>query len=130
VTDLTQLTIAQAAILAGILQAPSAYDLVANADEQEDGTLVVSSEAPIVIRRNTILEDMRRANRDGLLRGTYDDAALVAAEEEPVVLHPPAQPRMIAPQFDLMVRQQLADLLCAPARTRPTAPPSTRAATR
>ena len=114
VTDLTQLTIAQAAILAGILQAPSAYDLVANADEQEDGTLVVSSEAPIVIRRNTILEDMRRANRDGLLRGTYDDAALVAAEEEPVVLHPPAQPRMIAPQFDLMVRQQLADLLCAP----------------
>ena len=112
VTDLSKLTIAQAAILAGILQAPSAYDLVANADPLPDGTLVVPSDAPIVLRRNTILEEMRRANSDGLLRGKYDDADLLAAESEVVVLHPAQQPTLIAPQFDLMVRQQLADLFC------------------
>jgi membrane peptidoglycan carboxypeptidase len=112
VKDLSQLTVAQAAILAAILQAPSAYDLVANADEQEDGALVVASDARIVLRRNWVLEEMRRNNREGLLRGSYDDAALLAAESEPVVLHPPDRARMIAPQFDLMVREQLASLLC------------------
>ncbi|MGD0247830.1 MAG: transglycosylase domain-containing protein [Candidatus Limnocylindrales bacterium] len=110
VTDLSKLTIAQAAILAAILQAPSTYDLVANADPLEDGTLVVPADAGIVIRRNVVLEEMRRNNRDGLLRGSYDDAALLAAESDPVVLHPADHARMIAPHFDLMVRQQLASL--------------------
>jgi len=114
VTDLSQLDVAQAAILAGILQAPSAYDLVANSVLQDDGTIVVPADSPIVQRRNTILEEMRRDNQDGLLRGTYTDAELIAAESEPVVLHPAAAPAMIAPQFDLIVRQQLADLLCGP----------------
>ncbi|HEY1169370.1 MAG TPA: transglycosylase domain-containing protein [Candidatus Limnocylindrales bacterium] len=112
VTDLSKLTIAQAAILAGILQAPSAYDLVANAVPQADGSLVVPDSSPIVQRRNGILEDMRLDNQEGLLRGKYSDAALVAAESEPVILHPVAQTQMIAPQFDLLVRQQLANLLC------------------
>ena len=114
ITDLKQLSVAQAAILAGILKAPSNYDLVANAETRDDGTMVVPADAPIVQRRNTILEEMRRANQDGLLRGTYTDAQLLAAESEVVVLNRSTQPRMIAPQFDLMVRQQLADLLCAP----------------
>jgi penicillin-binding protein 1A len=114
VTDLSKLTIAQAAILAGILQAPSAYDLVANADKQDDNSLLVAPSATIVQRRNTILEEMRRDNKDGLLRGKYSDSDLLKAESEPVVLPPPNQPRMIAPQFDLQVRQQLADLLCGP----------------
>jgi penicillin-binding protein 1A len=114
VTDLNQLTVAQAAILAGILQAPSAYDLVANADPTSSGTLVVPDTAPVVQRRNTILEQMRRDNQDGLLRGKYTDAQLMAAESQPVILAPNNQPQMIAPQFDLLVRQQLADLLCAP----------------
>ncbi len=112
ITDLSKLTIAQAVILAAVLQAPSAYDLVANATDQ-GGTLVVGSETAIVQRRNGILEDLRRNNKDGLLRGKYTDAELVAAEQEPVILHPAYVPRMVAPQFDLMVRQQLADLLCA-----------------
>ena len=114
VTDLSKLTVAQAAIIAGLLQAPSAYDLVANSVPLDDGTIVVPDSTPIVQRRNTILEEMRRDNQEGLLRGKYADTALVAAESEPVVLHPDAQPRMIAPQFDLMVRQQLADLVCGP----------------
>jgi membrane peptidoglycan carboxypeptidase len=65
-----------------------------------------------VIRRNAILDDMRQNNRDGLLKGTYDDALLLSAESEPVILHPPVRSPNIAPQFDLVVRQQLADLLC------------------
>jgi penicillin-binding protein 1A len=112
VTDLSKLTIAQGAILAGILQAPSTYDLVANSVAQDDGTYVVPPVAPIVLRRNTILEEMRRNNDEGLLQGKYDDSAIVAAESEPVILHPAPQAQMKAPQFDLMVRQQLADLLC------------------
>jgi len=112
VTDLSQLTIAQAAILAGILQAPSTYDLVANATQLDDGTWVVPADAPIVERRDAILEDMRRNNAAGLLRGKYTDADLLAAESEQVVLHQAPQAQMIAPQFDLLVRQQLADLLC------------------
>src|ERR1035437_4527320 len=112
VTDLSKLTPAQAAILAALLQAPSYYDLVANADEMPDGTEVVASDMPIVVRRNSVLEDMRRNNRDGLLKGKYDDAALLAAESDPVILHPAPQSENIAPQFDLLVRQQLADLIC------------------
>ncbi len=112
VTDLRQLTIAQAVILTGLLQAPSAYDLMANAVQLDDGTLVVSPSQPIVQRRNEILGDMRKNQRDGLLRGTYTDAALTAAESETVILHPQTQSPNIAPHFDLQVRQQLADLLC------------------
>src|SRR5664279_2693852 len=85
VSDLSKLTLAQAAILAAILQAPSYYDLVANADPLDNGTLVVPTDSPIVIRRNSVLEDMRSNNHDGLLRGKYDDAAILAAESEPVV---------------------------------------------
>ena len=49
---------------------------------------------------------MRRNNRDGLLRGKYTDAELVAAESEPVVLHPADQVRpTCAPHFVLQVRQ-------------------------
>ena len=112
VTDLSKLTIAQAAILAGILQAPSAYDLVANAQQLDDGTLVVPADSPIVQRRNAILEDMRRNNQDGLLQGQVHRRRTprrrVGAGRPP----PGPTAEMIAPQFDLMVRQQLADLLC------------------
>ena len=93
VTDLNKLTIAQAAILAAILQAPSDYDLVANAVSSPTARSWCRPDAPIVLRRNTILEEMRRTTRDGLLRGKYDDADFVAAESEPVILHPALRPR-------------------------------------
>jgi membrane peptidoglycan carboxypeptidase len=114
VSDLSRLTVAQAAILAGLLQAPSAYDLIQNAEEQPDGSFVVPADSPIVERRNFILEEMRQNQRDGLLVGEYNDADLVAAESEPVVVHPEPQARWKAPQFDLLVRQQLADMFCTP----------------
>ena len=91
ITDLSKLTIAQSVILAALLQAPTAYDLVQNAVEQPDGTLVVPPSAPIVQRRNEILEDMRQNQADGLLRGTYKDSDILAAESEPVIIHPQAR---------------------------------------
>ena len=71
ITDLSRLTIAQSVILASLLQAPTAYDLVANSVEQPNGQLVVPADAPIVQRRNDILEEMRQNLRDGLLLGSY-----------------------------------------------------------
>ena len=62
VTDLSKLTIAQSVILAALLQAPSAYDLVQNAVEQPNGSLVVPADSHIVQRRNYILEEMRQYN--------------------------------------------------------------------
>ena len=114
ITDLRQLTIAQSVILASLLQAPSVYDLVVNAEEQPDGTLLVPADAPIVQRRNDILEDMRQNLHDNLLIGKYTDADILAAESEPVIVHSQVQNQMIAPHFDQEVRQQLADLLCGP----------------
>jgi penicillin-binding protein 1A len=117
VSDLSKLTIAQAVIIAGLLQAPSAYDLVANAVTQPDGSLVVPASSSIVQRRNGILEDMRQNNADGLLRGTYTDTELLAAESEPVVLHPAGRSPDVAPLFVRQVRQLLATLLCGPGTT-------------
>jgi membrane peptidoglycan carboxypeptidase len=112
VTDLSKLTIAQAVILASLLQAPTYYDLVQNAVEQPDGRLVVPPASQIVARRNYILEEMRQYNEEGLLRGTYKDSDILAAESEPVIVQPPLQNQLIAPQFDEQVREQLAALLC------------------
>ncbi|MGD0861793.1 MAG: transglycosylase domain-containing protein [Candidatus Limnocylindrales bacterium] len=112
VTDLSKLTIAQAVILAALLRAPTAYDLVQNGVEQPNGTLVVPADSPIVVRRNGILEDMRRNLKDGLLRGHYTDAAILAAESDPVIVAPQVVNELIAPQFDEQVREQLADILC------------------
>jgi membrane peptidoglycan carboxypeptidase len=112
ITDMSKLTVAQAAILAALLQSPSAYDLVANGVPQADGSLLVPAETDIVQRRNYVLEQMRQNERDGLLKGTYSDAALLAAESQPVVLPPVVPAPRIAPQFDEQVRQQLATMLC------------------
>jgi penicillin-binding protein 1A len=61
---LAELSLSELAILAGIPQSPTAYDLVTNASEQtvtdangkEVTQLVVPQDSPIVQRRNTILE--------------------------------------------------------------------------
>ena len=112
ITDLSKLTIAQSVILASLLQAPTYYDLVQNAVEQPNGQLVVPADSQIVARRNYILEEMRQYNEEGLLRGTYKDADILAAESEPVVVHPQVQNQLLAPHFDELVREQLAVLLC------------------
>ena len=56
IADLDDLSLAQAATLAAIPQAPSTYDLVRNAVETDDGRLVVPADSAIVPRRNLILD--------------------------------------------------------------------------
>ena len=111
VTSLSQLTLAQAAILAGIPKSPSEYDLVRNAVPQPDGTLVVPASATIVQRRNYILQLMEDG-RTPISGHTYTKADFEAAMQTPVVLAPQVVPRWKAPQFVWAVRQEVADKLC------------------
>ncbi|HEY4753609.1 MAG TPA: transglycosylase domain-containing protein, partial [Candidatus Limnocylindrales bacterium] len=114
--DLSQLTLAQMAILAGIPQSPTEYDLVRNASEQtvkgpdgkETTQLVVPADRPVVQRRNYILELMK-ANAK---LGTYTDQQIAAAEAEPVVLADQSTPGWLAPQFVWQVRDELGQLIC------------------
>ncbi len=116
VSDLSKLTLAQAAILAAIPQAPTDYDLVKNAVVQSDGKLVVPASSPIVVRRNYILDQMERytASEPGgmLTAGQFSAADFSAAKAEPVVLAPQVQANWKAPQFVWQVRHQLGSILC------------------
>ena len=116
VSDLSKLTLAQAAILAAIPQSPSNYDLIRNAEEQDDGTLVVPQDARVVQRRNTVLDLMEQGRTPiSTERGIHYTAAdYEAARKEPVVLAPRVAPIWKAPHFVWAVRQQLSDLLCDP----------------
>ncbi len=114
--SLDKLTLAQAAILAGMLQSPSTYDLIRNAVQEElpDGTtqLVVPADSAVVLRRNRILELMK--TRSVLTAGVYTTEDYDRAMQEPVVLTPPANRRILAPQFVLQVRSELGRILCGP----------------
>jgi membrane peptidoglycan carboxypeptidase len=106
VADLSKLTPAQAALLAGLPKSPSTYDPYRYAVADKAGHLVVPASSPSVIRRNYILENLADS------RWTRLSATdLAAALAEPVVLagvHPPV---MKAPQFSWAVRSQLTALL-------------------
>ena len=114
INDLNKLTLAQAAILAAIPQSPTSYDLVRNAvaEELPDGStrLVVPADQPIVRRRNDVLELMK--TRSPLTAGKYSAEDYDRAMEEPVVLTPPAATRQRAPQFVLLVREEMGRILC------------------
>ncbi len=87
VTDLNQLTLAQAAIIAAIPQSPVAYDLVRNAVQDDQGRLVVPADSAVVQRRNFILELLRTDPTRRVLTGTrFSDQDFVNAENEPVVI--------------------------------------------
>lgn len=131
VTDPKQaakLTLAQAAIIAALPQAPDYYDLAKNAQQvcTSDPTLdptdpackgtqlVVPADSPIVQRRNTVL-DLMAAGRTPLLTAagkqpTADDFA--AAKAEPVVLVSQADKPWLASQFVWQVRKELSTQLC------------------
>ena len=123
---LQDLTLAQMAILAGIPQSPSTYDLVANAQtvctvtvaEGADcpagkSELVVPLDSPIVQRRNYILELMK--TRAVLTAGLHTPADYDAAMREPVVLAPQKTQQWKAAQFVWQVRDQLGTILCGAA---------------
>ncbi|MFI5262332.1 MAG: transglycosylase domain-containing protein [Candidatus Limnocylindrales bacterium] len=113
VSDLSKLTLAQAAILAGIPQSPSAYDLVRNAITLE-GHLVVPQDSPPVVRRNEVLRAMQTYGTpmSDAAGHVYSAADYAAALQEPVVLASQTVPNWKAPQFVWAVRQQLTDELC------------------
>jgi membrane peptidoglycan carboxypeptidase len=131
VTDLHKLTLAQAAILAGLPKSPSSYDLVQNAVEEcsvgsgfvppdpdtgncPDGkptTLVVPKDSEIVQRRNQIL-DLLEQGRTPLSGTQYSQADFEAAKQEEVVLGPQTTPQWLAPHFVWAVQKELATKLC------------------
>ena len=111
---LDQLTLAQAAILAALNQAPGDYDLMRNAVEEElpDGSvrLVVPPDSTIVQRRNRVLELMK--TRSVLTAGQFTTEDYDRAMEEPVVLTPPPNSNMLAAHFVLQARHELGSILC------------------
>ena len=118
VGDLDDLTIAQAATLAALPQAPSAYDLVRNAVETDDGRLVVPADSAIVLRRNLVLRLLADdPTRRELTGGTYTRQDFVEAMDEELVLTPQRQPDWRAPHFVWYVRDELAQKLCGEAET-------------
>lgn len=120
--DLKDLTLAQYALLAGIPQAPSTFDLVKNAvaetyldeDGEEQVRLVVPMNSDIVIRRNFILDLMK--TRSVLTGDLYTDADYEAAKQEPVILASQAADQWRAPHFVWQVREELARILCGDAQ--------------
>jgi membrane peptidoglycan carboxypeptidase len=114
--NLQDLDLAQMAILAGIPQSPTAYDLVSNAvqetvknkDGKEVTQLAVPPDRPIVQRRNYILQLMLT----NASLATYTPAEIAAAQAEPVVLVSQATPQWKAPQFVWQVRDELGQLIC------------------
>ena len=121
--DLSQIDPAQAAILAGLPKSPSNYDLVRNHIEQcttvvPEGTdcpktqLVVPREAPIVQRRNQILDLLAAGGRTPMSGDQYSSAQFTVAKQEDVVLASQGTAHWIAPHFVWAVRDELADKMC------------------
>ncbi|HEY3553219.1 MAG TPA: transglycosylase domain-containing protein, partial [Solirubrobacterales bacterium] len=106
VTDLSKLTIAQAALLAGLPKSPSAYDPYKFAKKDKKGDLVVDPTSPPIVRRNYVLDGLRGA------RWTHLTSAQIAtAERQPVVLVGDQPLTYKAPHFMWQVRDQLIHIL-------------------
>ena len=123
--ELKDLTLAQAAILAALPKSPSTYDLVQNAelvcldpgaeeseaDECKESELVVPPDAPIVLRRNLVL-DLMEKGRTPLTGTTFSADDFDAARAEPVILAAQQSSQWKAPQFVWQVRKELTERLC------------------
>jgi peptidoglycan glycosyltransferase len=124
--DLSKVTPAEAATLAGLVKSPSNYDLVQNEVTSCDpvspndtettcasGKLIstVPPDAPIYVRRNMIL-DLLAGGRTVLSGSTYTSDELEAAKSEPLVVAPQSTPNWIAPHFVWAVLAELADKVC------------------
>jgi membrane peptidoglycan carboxypeptidase len=106
VGDLSKLTLAQAALLAGLPKAPSTYDPYRYAVKDDQGRLVLPMDSPPVVRRAYVLYGMTTA------RWTHvSPDELRAALAEPVVLAGERPQKMRAAHFDWAVRDQLQQIL-------------------
>jgi membrane peptidoglycan carboxypeptidase len=119
---LSELTLAQAAIIAALPQSPSTYDLTQNAEEvcidpsePEDTCktqLVVPDDARIVQRRNYVLDQMAAAGGTPLTKGELTAEDFASAKAEPVVLAPQRSTAWQYPQFIWQIRRELVTRLC------------------
>ena len=107
VSDLSKLTVAQAALLAGLPKAPTSLDPYRSAHRDKKGRLVVAPDAPAVQRRDWVLDGIGATGRWTRL----SPAELAAAHREPVVLAGDKPVQMAGGQFTWQVRRQLADIL-------------------
>jgi membrane peptidoglycan carboxypeptidase len=120
---LKDLSLAQYAILAGIPQSPTAFDLVRNAqevclddpapadgDECQNVQLVVPADSEIVQRRDYVLELMK--TRSTISGAHHSAAEYEAAKQEPVIIAPQVSATWRAPHFVWQVRDELAGILC------------------
>jgi membrane peptidoglycan carboxypeptidase len=105
VTDLSRLSIAQAALLAGLPKSPSNFDPYRYA-KVVNGKLVVPRTAPPVQRRDWILQNLSTSRWTKLSPGQ-----VTAALAEPVVLAGDQPLSFRAPQFTWQVRRQLQQIL-------------------
>jgi peptidoglycan glycosyltransferase len=106
VSDLSKLTIAQAALLAGLPKSPSNFDPYRYAAADSEGRLVVPSSAPPVVRRDWILRNLSTSRWTSLSQSELD-----AALAEPVVLAGDQPLSYKAPHFTWQVRRQLQAIL-------------------
>jgi len=114
VSDLSLLTLGQAALLAAIPQAPSEFDLRKVAVRNESGALVVPLDAPVALRRNTVLNLLRDARNDGIQMenpSVTDQEINVAMTESITLIEPPLQ-KALAPHFINIVREVAASIVC------------------
>ncbi|MEP7158422.1 MAG: transglycosylase domain-containing protein, partial [Chloroflexota bacterium] len=115
VNDLKLLTPSQAAVLAGLPQAPDTYDLYKYAERDALGRLVVPTRslagerlpAPVE-RRNFILNSLEQGHGH-FIRLTPEQ--LEQAINEPIVLHEPSPVIFQAPHFVFYMKAQLDQLL-------------------
>ncbi len=106
VTDLSKMTAAQAALLAGLPKSPSTFDPYRYATADAEGRLVVAANAPPVVRRDYILNHISTSRWTTLTK-----AELKAALDEPVVLAGDVPLSFRAPHFTWQVRRQLQAIL-------------------
>ena len=107
VHDLTKLTVAQAALLAGLPKSPTSLDPYRFAKRDKKGRLVVPASSPPVIRRDWVLGGMATSARWSKL----DAVTLEKAYGEPVILAGDKPVRNPGGQFTWQVRRQLQDIL-------------------
>ncbi len=107
VGDLTKLTVAQSALLAGLPKSPSTLDPYRYARPDDEGRLIVPPGAPPVVRRDWVLRGIAASGRWTHLTPT----ALRAALEEPVVLAGVRPVRIAGGHFTWQVRRELNGIL-------------------
>jgi membrane peptidoglycan carboxypeptidase len=107
VHDLSKLTIAQAALLAGLPKSPTTLDPYRYAKRDKKGRLVVAPGSPPLVRRDWVLGGMAATAR----WGKPDATALEAAYSEPVILAGDRPVRIPGGQFTWQVKRQLQQIL-------------------